>query len=73
LIGQGIALSNSGKYKEAISYYDKALFFDPCNVYALNDKGLAVASLGNYTQAIKYYDKVLAINPKYISDIVKKK
>jgi tetratricopeptide (TPR) repeat protein len=73
LIGQGIALFNSGKYKEAISYYDKALFFDPNNVYALNNKGLALASLGNYTQSIKYYDKVLAINPKYISNIAKKK
>ena len=46
LYNKGLALDNLGRYKEAISYYDKVLDIDPNDVDTLNNK---IAALGKLT------------------------
>ena len=64
LYNKGWDLGVLGNYKEAITYFDKALAIDPKYENALNGKGLALDGLGNHTGAITYLDKALAIDPK---------
>ena len=59
---KGDSLFDQGRYEEAITYYDEALFIDPNDVSALNNKGFALDNLGRHEEAISYYDKVLEIN-----------
>jgi len=63
LSNKGDALNSLGKYKEAITYFDKALAIDPKYKDALSGKGQALYKLGNYSGAITYLDKALAIPP----------
>ena len=46
MYNKGLALDNLGRYKEAISNYDKVLEIDPNDVDALNNK---IAALGKLT------------------------
>src|SRR5690349_1704617 len=61
LVNEGISFLIVGKYSEAISLFDKALFVDPSDIKTLINKGNALDSLGNHQEALQYYDKALAI------------
>jgi tetratricopeptide (TPR) repeat protein len=63
LYDKGVALLNSGKYSEAIPYFDKALAINASNFYALYSRGDALSKLGKYSEAIPYFDKALALQP----------
>lgn len=68
-------LFDSGKYEEAIEYYDKIIEIEPNNADAEVNKGLALNELvnkgvylsyfGQPKEAITYYDKALAIDGNY--------
>ena len=60
---EGVALSELGKYSEAITCYDKAIAIDPNYVEAWNNKGNALYMLGKYSEAITCFDKVIEIDP----------
>ncbi len=55
--------ARSGRYEEALRYYDEALKAQPNNIRALFNKGVMLQMLGKPGDAIKYYDKYLEINP----------
>jgi tetratricopeptide (TPR) repeat protein len=65
LNNKGWALGKSGRYEEAIPYYDKAIAIDPTHTDALDNKGWALFHLGRYQEAIEQFDKTLVVDPKY--------
>jgi tetratricopeptide (TPR) repeat protein len=58
---KGTALSNHGKYDEAIKAYDEAIKLDPNYAAAWNDRGIALDESGKYEEAIQAYNKALEI------------
>jgi tetratricopeptide (TPR) repeat protein len=64
LNNKGLALANSGMYKESIVYFDKALAIDPKNIAVLYDKGTSLSHLGKLLEAVALFNKILAIDPK---------
>ena len=62
---EGVALSELGKYSEAITCFDRAIAIDPNNDVAWTNKGFALALQKKYSEAITCYDKAIAINPKF--------
>jgi len=58
----GNALYDSGRYKEAIKSYDKALAIKP-DYHEWNNRGNALDNLNRYQEAIESFDKALAIKP----------
>jgi tetratricopeptide (TPR) repeat protein len=58
---KGDALSEQGRYQEAIEYYDRVLAIDPNYVDALNNK-----------EAIEYYNRVLAMEPDNVNALYNK-
>ena len=69
---RGMLFRKTGKPKEAISYFDKALKINPHHLDALTNKGHSLGNLGKYNEAISCYDKVLEINPKDIIALINK-
>ncbi len=57
------AAARSGKYEEALKYYDTALRAQSNNLRALFNKGVMLHMLGRPAEAIEYYDRYLEINP----------
>ncbi|MGC1264049.1 MAG: tetratricopeptide repeat protein, partial [Nitrososphaeraceae archaeon] len=62
LNNKGMALSNLGKYQEAISWFDMALKIYPNFVDALYNKADALGELGSYEEAFIWTEKALAID-----------
>ena len=54
-----------GKYKEAITDYNKAIELDLKNAEVYNNLGNANFSLGNYKEAIEYYTNAIEFNPQF--------
>ena len=55
----------SGKYKDAIEDYNKAIELNLQYAEAYNNRGVANFNLGKYKKAIKDYNKVIELNPQY--------
>ncbi len=55
--------ARSGRYQEALKYFDEALRIQPNNLKALFNKAVMLQMLGRHAEAIKYYDEYLKINP----------
>ncbi len=55
--------ARTGKYDEALKYYDEALKAQPNNIRALFNKGVMLHMIGKPGEAVQYYDKYLEINP----------
>lgn len=64
LSNKGIALSNLGKYDEAISCIDRALEINPNLAETWMNKGITLGTIGKYDNAISCIDKALKINVK---------
>ena len=58
----GAALFEKEQYKEALSYYNKAIELSPDYLDAWNEKGICLYCLNKYDDAIKAYEKALTIN-----------
>lgn len=56
------ALSNLGKYEQALVYYDKALELDKDDIFALNGKAAALNKLEKYAQSLEIIERGLALN-----------
>lgn len=59
----GNNLSSQGKYKLALTFYDRALAISPSNIKVLIDKANVLSKLSRYEDAINTYNKALAIQP----------
>jgi tetratricopeptide (TPR) repeat protein len=62
---EGYALAESGKYREAISLYDKAIDADPGYASAYSVRGWAYYKIGDHTSALKDYGRALELKPNY--------
>ncbi len=58
-------LENLGRYREAITNYNKALEINSDCHYAWNNRGNALYNLGRYREALASYDKAIEIQPDY--------
>ncbi len=67
IINEGVRLSKSGKYKEAISYYEFALKVSPYISEGWNNKGNTLNIMGRYSEALECVDNALKVNPEYAS------
>jgi len=63
--GEGLNLSVNGNYADALNAYDKAVFINPGNVDAWNNRGIALENLGRYSEAVSSFDKAVALKPGY--------
>lgn len=61
----GNIFADSGKFEQAIAYYNEAIKVAPKFVLSYHNKGLALCALGKYEDGIKEYDKALSINSKF--------
>lgn len=60
----GYAFCALGRYKEAVTCFDRVLAINPRNANTWFNKGVALATLGRREEAIACCDRVLEINPK---------
>jgi serine/threonine protein kinase len=63
IVNKGAALSNLGRNKEALTYFDKALEILPDFDAAWLNKGVVLAKTGRDEEALKCYAKAVEINP----------
>jgi tetratricopeptide (TPR) repeat protein/predicted RNA-binding Zn-ribbon protein involved in translation (DUF1610 family) len=61
----GNFLFDSGKFDEAITYYEKALTMHANDTDVLVDAGVSHFNLGRFKEAEAYFRKALAINEKH--------
>ena len=66
-VSRGMALCQQNYYEEAVKCYDKALEFDPQNIYALTKKGWALCYQGKYEESVRCCNKALEIDPQNAS------
>jgi tetratricopeptide (TPR) repeat protein len=64
-VQEGSILTNSGKYTEAITAYDKAIEIDPRYFEAWTNKGVDLVNLNKYDEAKVAYDRGIKINPAW--------
>ena len=62
LIRKGVSLHDSGKYKEAIDYYEQALKANPNSMSAIYEISFSYLYLKDYNNALKYSTKVINAN-----------
>ncbi|HXV66080.1 MAG TPA: tetratricopeptide repeat protein [Nitrosopumilaceae archaeon] len=76
LVSKASNYEKEGKFRNALSYYDRAIIIglelEGDEINALIGKGSVLNSLGQYDSAIAYFDNVLEIEPDNI-DALKKK
>ncbi|MNK08381.1 photosystem I assembly protein Ycf3 [compost metagenome] len=65
-IKQGVALHDSGKYKEAIESYEKALVVEKDCQDAIYEIALSNVSLKNYQEAIKHADILIKFKKDFV-------
>ena len=59
----GLNFSANGNYAEAVAAYDKAVFINPGNADAWNNRGIALENLGRFSEAVSSYDKAVILQP----------
>src|SRR5512132_3933036 len=62
---EGTKLYRAGKFKEAVSAYDRAIKASPTAPEPYNNRGLARYKLGQIEAAITDYDVAIKLNPKF--------
>jgi tetratricopeptide (TPR) repeat protein len=67
---EGYALAESGKYRDAISFYNKAIDADPRHSTAYNARGWAYYKIGDYPSALKDNTRALDLKPNFPSALV---
>jgi len=76
LISKATEFEKDGKYRNALSFYDKAILessnSNEIEVKALIGKGNSLNSLGQYEDSLQYFDMALDIEPNNIAVLKKK-
>ena len=65
LDGKGVVQGFRGNFKEAISFFDKALEIDPKNSHILRNKASALEQLGDRASAEEYYNQAISLELGY--------
>jgi hypothetical protein len=60
----GMALSNQGRFPEAISRFSRCIRLKPSYAHAYNNLGVAYARQGKWPQAIEFYQQAIQVNPR---------
>jgi len=58
-------LKKDGKCEEALTYYKKALNYNPKNFQAYFELGSLLYSLSKFDDAIKHFDKAISLHPNF--------
>ena len=61
----GTSYAKSGRYNEALDYFNKALELNPNFAGAYFNKGLAYGHKRKFDQAINNFTRAIEINPNY--------
>jgi tetratricopeptide (TPR) repeat protein len=64
-IDEGDALSDQGRYEEALQAYEEAIKNNPNDAGAWNNKGVALNNLIRYDEALLAYENAIKIDPQY--------
>jgi len=64
LFAKAVDFHKSGKYKEALDFYNKAIEAEPLDARAWLNKGTILAEQKNFKEAIECFDQVINIAPK---------
>lgn len=62
---RGIAYAESGRTRDAIADFDRAISLDPSFFQAYANRALVLAGTGRFDEAIADYNRALQINPSY--------
>jgi len=62
---EGSALLDSGRYKEALNAYEKAIQIEPNFTEAWYNKGIIFDKLGRHEEELIAYDRALKLNPTH--------
>jgi Flp pilus assembly protein TadD len=65
-VGFGIKVAQSGLWKEALFWWEKAAEIDPTYAAAWNNLGIGYEHEGRFDDARKAYEKAVALDPKNI-------
>jgi protein O-mannosyl-transferase len=68
-VSWGGALANTGKLKEAMKLFDKAIDLDPNDASVYNNRGITKAMLGDTNGAITDFDMAIKLNPEFTDAI----
>jgi Flp pilus assembly protein TadD len=63
LLKRGKALLAEGKFEEALSCFEQAVFLEKNKAELWNCMGVALRSIGRYDEALECYNKALQIEP----------
>jgi len=72
ILDEGNMLFLQGKFKDAITHYDKIIDEDSQHVSSLNNKGYALSKLRDFDGAMKCYDDALKVFPDDLPVLVNK-
>ncbi len=64
-VNKGVALLESGRSREALKCFDRALELKPDDAVAWSNKGAALRKLGRPQEALECYDRAIGLNPDY--------
>jgi tetratricopeptide (TPR) repeat protein len=67
---EGYALAESKKYRDAISFYNKAIDADPRHATAYSARGWAYFKIRDYPSALKDNNRALDLKPNFSSALV---
>jgi tetratricopeptide (TPR) repeat protein len=62
---EGYALAESGKFRDAIPFYNKAIDADPKHANAYSARGWAYYKIGDYPSALKDNTRALDVKPNF--------
>ncbi|MGL4325246.1 MAG: tetratricopeptide repeat protein, partial [Beijerinckiaceae bacterium] len=62
---RGAAYARVGRYREAMSDFDKAIALNPNHAAALTNRGLAHRQSGRNDQALGDFSRAISVNPNY--------
>ena len=63
---EGYALAESGQYRDAISFYNKAIDADPRNAITYSARGWAYYQIRDYQSALKDNSRALDLKPNFL-------
>ena len=64
LLAKGQSFLKDGKFNDALSFFEQALFLNPTDPDLWNYKGITLRSMGRYEEAMECYNKSLKLDPR---------